>query len=182
MIRIVDSIIHSKNYLMRISFTKKYICSLLSSAVFSHIWIQADDANAKRLAKAEDRNPPITALRLTLTVVRFSERSAVLQDCNWWFWATELGQRKKKLWGRLVGKYSYFKNSNQINIWLLNRGSIGILDYSFYEWIHCLLVTGTLDLPWLYCRTDCLTSLPSRRSVGLVTELEKRLLGKLIDM
>ena len=44
-------------------------------------------------------------------------------------------RRKNKILTSTCGKCSFSKNSNQINIWLLNRGWIRILDCSFYEWI-----------------------------------------------
>ena len=96
-------------------------------------------ANAKKLTKAGDQNPPITAHTLTLVWLSCFLRG---QICCTDYWKQTgvhvtvcLGlnfrtrpystlrkkEEKTKFWGRLVESVVFSKNSNRINIRLWNR-------------------------------------------------------------
>ena len=134
--------------------------------------------NAKKLTKAKDRNPPITAHTLTSVRPSCFLRGQVCCIDYWQQNGNSLfglnfrtcphstlrkKRRKNKTLRSTCEKCSFSKSSNQINIRLLNQGWIWILDCSFYEWIHWInkrnhvsinelissLAAGTLDLLWL---------------------------------
>ena len=106
----------------------------------------------KKLTKAKDRNPPITAHTLTSVWPSCFLRGQVCctdywqQGCVYATVCLSLNfrtlphstlrkKRENKILWSICGKCSFPKNSNWINFRLLNQDWIWILDCSFYEWI-----------------------------------------------
>ena len=135
------------NNSMLIWFMNKiYLFFILVCCVQSYLLPFSYRLRLRTLTKAEDRNPPITAHTLT----------TVWPSCYSDYWQQNgvhvtvcLGlnfrtrphstlrkkRRKNKILRSTCGKCSFSKNSDRINIRLLNRDWIRILDCSFYEWI-----------------------------------------------
>ena len=125
---------------------KIYLFFILVCCVQSYLLPFSYRLRLCKLTKAEDRNPPITAHTLT----------TVWPSCYSDYWQQNgvhvtvcLGlnfrtrphstlrkkRRKNKILRSTCGKCSFSKSSNRIDIRLLNRDWIRILDCSFYEWI-----------------------------------------------
>ena len=133
------------NNSMLIWFMNKiYLFFILVCCVQSYLLPFSYRLRLRTLTKAEDRNPPITAHTLT----------TVWPSCYSDYWQQNgvhvtvcLGlnfrtrphstlrkkRRKNKILRSTCGKCSFSKNSDRINIRLLNRDWIRILDCSFYE-------------------------------------------------